>query len=106
MTKRTFAMQAIFAMLALPAMLAAGVIYSYDAAGRLAKADYGAAGVITYTYDKAGNLLSRTVAQGKATGGQIPSVGGNRGEHVHRHQGDEPGSVEYTGKRSDLEQCS
>lgn len=40
---------------------AANVNYSYDPAGRLAKIDYGSGGSITYTYDNAGNLLSRTV---------------------------------------------
>ena len=40
---------------------AATASYSYDAAGRLAKVDYGVNGSITYTYDNAGNLLSRTV---------------------------------------------
>ena len=35
--------------------------YSYDAAGRLVKADYGNGSVVLYTYDKAGNLLSRLV---------------------------------------------
>lgn len=40
---------------------AATVNYSYDASGRLAKIDYGSGGSITYAYDNAGNLLSRTV---------------------------------------------
>ena len=49
-------------ILALSGLLtAASVNYSYDAAGRLAKIDYGSGGSITYTYDSAGNLLSRTV---------------------------------------------
>jgi len=34
--------------------------YSYDAAGRLTKVDYGGGKTLTYTYDSAGNLLSRT----------------------------------------------
>ncbi len=42
------------------------VQYSYDAAGRLIRADYGNAGAIDYTYDNAGNLTSRTVASGDA----------------------------------------
>ena len=42
-------------------ILADSVAYKYDAAGRLVTADYGAAGLITYTYDKAGNLTNRTV---------------------------------------------
>ena len=41
---------------------AATANYSYDASGRLAKIDYGSGGSITYMYDNAGNLLSRTVA--------------------------------------------
>ena len=44
------------------AVFAAAINYSYDSAGRLIKADYGAAGSISYTYDKAGNLLSRVVS--------------------------------------------
>jgi YD repeat-containing protein len=44
----------------LPAL--AAVTYSYDAAGRLSKVDYGNGTVLNYTYDKAGNLLSRVVA--------------------------------------------
>ncbi len=42
-------------------LTAASVNYTYDAAGCLAKIDYGSGGSITYTYDSAGNLLSRTV---------------------------------------------
>ena len=49
--------------------------YSYDASGRLIKIDYGVNGSINYTYDKAGNLLSRTVAGPAAgTGAVITSV--------------------------------
>src|SRR5579885_2250321 len=51
----------------------AAVNYSYDAAGRLVRADYGSAGAIVYTYDKAGNLLSRVVTAG-ASGGTISKV--------------------------------
>ena len=47
---------------------AATVSYSYDAAGRLAKVDYGAGRSITYTYDPAGNLLSRTATAAATTG--------------------------------------
>ncbi len=51
-----------FALALLAAQLvSAAVTYSYDAAGRLAKVDYGSAGSIVYTYDAAGNLTSRTV---------------------------------------------
>ncbi len=53
----------------------AAVNYSYDAAGRLTKVDYGSAGSIAYTYDKGGNLLSRTVSAGSgATAGTITSA--------------------------------
>lgn len=38
------------------------VAYSYDSAGRLAKATYGDDKEITYTYDAAGNLLSKVIA--------------------------------------------
>jgi hypothetical protein len=55
----------MFARLAfaiLTAQLAlAGANYSYDSAGRVVKADYGAAGVVVYAYDNAGNLVSRQV---------------------------------------------
>lgn len=37
------------------------VNYTYDAAGRLIRADYGSGTSIAYTYDAAGNLLSRMV---------------------------------------------
>lgn len=35
--------------------------YTYDAAGRLIKADYGEGRTITYAYDANGNLLDRVV---------------------------------------------
>jgi YD repeat-containing protein len=37
----------------------AGAAYTYDAAGRLIRVDYGGKG-FAYTYDNNGNLLSRT----------------------------------------------
>jgi YD repeat-containing protein len=37
------------------------VRYAYDDAGRLAKVDYPSGASIVYTYDPAGNLLSRAV---------------------------------------------
>ncbi len=46
------------------ALAAQAVTYSYDSAGRLVKADYGAAGVIVYVYDNAGNLVNRTAQAG------------------------------------------
>ena len=54
-------------VLCVPASAAA--TYTYDAAGRLIKVDYGSAGSIVYTYDHAGNLTSRTVSAGSGTGG-------------------------------------
>ncbi len=52
---------ALFAILA-GTLAAAPIKYSYDAAGRLTRADYGDGRVITYTYDAAGNLLRRDTA--------------------------------------------
>ena len=46
------------------ALAAQAVTYSYDSAGRLVKADYGAAGAIVYVYDNAGNLVNRTAQTG------------------------------------------
>ena len=43
------------------------VNYSYDAAGRLVKVDYGGGGSIVYTYDNAGNLKSRTTVSAATT---------------------------------------
>jgi len=37
------------------------ITYTYDDAGRLVQADYGAGQDIAYTYDAAGNLLQREV---------------------------------------------
>jgi|GEM_PF-3032544 len=47
--------------LASASTLAASISYTYDAAGRLAKADYGDDRSISYTYDADGNLLTRQV---------------------------------------------
>jgi YD repeat-containing protein len=49
------------AALILTALLADTVKYSYDDAGRLTIVDYGNGKSIAYTYDSAGNLLSRVV---------------------------------------------
>jgi YD repeat-containing protein len=50
----------IFSLLA--ALAAADTVhYTYDAAGRLTRADYANGGSIAYTYDPSGNLLNRTV---------------------------------------------
>jgi len=50
---------------------AADAGYTYDAAGRLVKVDYGNGSVMAYSYDKAGNLLSRQV---QGAGPSITSV--------------------------------
>ena len=50
---------AILNILCLP--LIAAVNYTYDATGRLVKIDYGNGSTITYTYDKAGNVLSKSI---------------------------------------------
>src|SRR5436309_13684712 len=55
-------------------LAAAAVTYSYDAAGRLAKIDYGAAGSISYTYDNAGNVLSRTVQSSASAASVVASA--------------------------------
>ena len=39
--------------------IVAAVSYSYDTAGRLIRADYGAAGAMVYTYDVADHTVSR-----------------------------------------------
>ena len=52
--------------------LPAAVTYSYDAAGRLATVGYSNGSTISYTYDKAGNVLSRSVQA--STGPTITSV--------------------------------
>jgi len=64
----------LLTIVAAPLMFAAAVNYSYDAAGRLIRADYGTGGSIAYTYDNAGNLLSRIVINGATAGGTITSV--------------------------------
>jgi YD repeat-containing protein len=45
--------------------LADPVRYIYDESGRLTKVSYPSGTTVTYTYDKAGNLLSREVASAK-----------------------------------------
>ena len=64
-------MKKLFKLMLLSTVLAvAGTVnYSYDAAGRLVKIDYGSGGSITYTYDNAGNLLGRTVVPAGQTAG-------------------------------------
>jgi YD repeat-containing protein len=54
----------VLVVLAAHSAFAQGVIYSYDSAGHLMKANYGAAGTVTYTYDNAGRLIARVPATG------------------------------------------
>ena len=68
-------MKAVIAVLAIGCLCASAAVvnYTYDAAGRLVKVDYGNGSVIAYAYDNAGNLTARTV---QTSGGrpQITSV--------------------------------
>jgi uncharacterized protein (TIGR03437 family) len=54
----------------------AAATYSYDAANRLTKVDYGNGQTITYTYDKAGNLLSRVIGSASASAAPTINPGG------------------------------
>lgn len=68
-------MRTLITLLSLATLLSGAVVnYIYDAAGRLIRIDQGAAGSIAYTYDKAGNLLSRTVAPPAGSGSLVTSV--------------------------------
>jgi YD repeat-containing protein len=66
MMKRTFcAWQIVLSLLMIcmaGAAFAASITYTYDAAGRLTKADYGRGKTIAYMYDNAGNLSRATSA--------------------------------------------
>jgi uncharacterized protein (TIGR03437 family) len=53
----------VFAMLSVNFAFADHIAYTYDAAYRLAKVDYGNGTTISYSYDASGNLLNRTVAK-------------------------------------------
>ncbi len=54
-------MKLAFAFLLFIGLAGAAINYSYDAAGRLIKVDYGNGSTILYSYDKNGNLTSRSV---------------------------------------------
>ncbi len=54
----------LYFLIAARLVAAAGVNYTYDAAGHLIAANYGNGSVITYAYDPAGNLISRSVQGG------------------------------------------
>ena len=61
-------------------------VYSYDAAGRLERADYGGGARIDFVYDAGGNLLVRTAtvaaAETVATPGFSPDGGSHAGSSV------------------------
>ena len=62
---KTYLLICVFAATA----FAGSVKYAYDDAGRLTSVDYGDGSSIVYTYDKAGNLLTRTTtAVGSSSG--------------------------------------
>ena len=62
------AVLALVLLLRAPSDAAVGTVtYSYDAAGRLAAADYGTGAIVAYSYDANGNLLSRTAGNGAET---------------------------------------
>ena len=87
-------MRGIIPFLLLAASLSADVVhYTYDDAGRLARVDYPSGASIIYTYDPAGNLLSRAVnGPSQSSGGraekQLPqthTVGPEKQERVAKH---------------------
>jgi uncharacterized protein (TIGR03437 family) len=59
--KLSFRLLTLIASLLWSTLLADHITYTYDAAERLARVDYANGASIAYTYDKAGNLLSRLV---------------------------------------------
>lgn len=69
-----------FAGVLLNALIAATCLgqasYTYDTAGHLTKANYGAAGSVVYTYDPAGNLIGRMVQTGGSIITSVNTAGG------------------------------
>jgi uncharacterized protein (TIGR03437 family) len=61
-------------LLCVPCLAQTNGKYYYDPTGRLVKIDYGSAGVITYTYDQAGNLITRQVLPALTTGASSPAI--------------------------------
>jgi len=57
------------------------VTYTYDNAGRLAKADYGNGQTITYVYDNAGNLLSSTTTPAAASAKKTATARGDKSKN-------------------------
>lgn len=88
------------------------VTYSYDAAGRLVRADLGGGRAVAYTYDAAGNLLSAAsespdhtlrVAVSPASGGSVAGPGiACPGTCVHAFAGTQPVTVTASPAAADL----
>ncbi len=75
----------LFALILLSTTLSASSIrYSYDAAGRLTKVDYGDGRSISYTYDAAGNIVKRERAG--APSAVALSFEANQGQIDSRYQ--------------------
>ncbi len=74
----TCLLMGICLLAALPAQ-AVNITYTYDNAGRLAKADYGGDKSIAYSYDAGGNLIVRDVTQALASTAYVSTgnCGGN-----------------------------
>lgn len=88
------------------------VSYSYDAAGRLVRADLGGGRAVVYTYDAAGNLLSAAsespdhtlrVAVSPASGGSVTGPGiACPGTCVHAFAGTQPLTLTASPATGDL----
>jgi uncharacterized protein (TIGR03437 family) len=74
LTRRSVSYFVCLAALYISLQAAAAANYFYDNAGRLTKVDYGAAGVVAYTYDPAGNLISRQVQPPATTSASAPVI--------------------------------
>ncbi len=57
------------------------VSYTYDAAGRLVKVDYGSGGSLVYTYDNAGNLTGRKTISAAAVNSAKKAKPSTAGKH-------------------------
>jgi YD repeat-containing protein len=64
-----------FVMAMAPVALAATVTYTYDQLDRLVRATYSNGTVIAYTYDAAGNILTRSIVTGGAASGPLVTTG-------------------------------
>ena len=90
--------QCILVLPALFALASVGAVhYSYDQAGRLARVEYANGKSIAYTYDDAGNLMSRSITASGAAGPDItagPALQGRKSGAVaaQRRSGTESAS--------------